>query len=122
MERNGVEVDQINHLQSIGVLNKFQVNQITKIVDYKDENSTLSERARAYLDLNCSHCHNPNAWEVPTEREFDFRYETPLDQTGISFEEDKIKDALLDREMPLIGTTVLDKEGIGLVIEYIESI
>lgn len=122
VERNGVEVDQINHLQSIGVLNKFQVNQITKIVDYKDENSTLSERARAYLDLNCSHCHNPNAWEVPTEREFDFRYETPLDQTGISFEEDKIKDALLDREMPLIGTTVLDKEGIGLVIEYIESI
>lgn len=120
--RNGASLNQLNHLQSVGMLNDFQVSQVPKIVDYGDERYTLSERGRAYLDLNCSHCHNPNAWETPSEREFDFRYETPLTQSGILFEEHKIIEALSDREMPFIGTTILDQEGVGLVIEYIESL
>ena len=122
IERNGISLNQINHLQSVGILNDFQVSQVPQIVDYNDDSSSLSERGRAYLDLNCSHCHNPTAWDAPTEREFDFRYETPLNQTGILFEEDKIKEALLDREMPFIGTTILDQEGVDLIIEYIESL
>jgi uncharacterized repeat protein (TIGR03806 family) len=120
--RNGTSLNQLNHLQSVGILNDFQVSQVPKIVDYSDENNDLSERGRAYFDLNCAHCHHPNAWEVPTKREFDFRYETPLNQTGILFEEDKITEALLDMKMPFIGTTILDQEGIDLILEYLESL
>ncbi|MEM1324704.1 MAG: hypothetical protein AAGI23_02060 [Bacteroidota bacterium] len=103
-------------------MSNFSVEQLPQIVDYNNETHSLAERAKAYLDLNCSHCHNPTAWEVPTEREFDFRYETPLHQSGISFEEEKIKQALLDEEMPFIGTTILDKEGVTLVVQYLESL
>ncbi|MEN8732437.1 MAG: hypothetical protein ABF321_07685, partial [Bacteroidia bacterium] len=84
--------------------------------------ASLEERGRAYLAMNCAHCHNPNSWERSAEREFDFRYETPFTEAGILYEEDKIKQALQDREMPLIGTTMLDEEGINLIIEYIESL
>lgn len=122
VERNGTSLNQIHHLQSVGLLSDFQLSQVSEIVNYNDESKTLTERARAYLDLNCAHCHNPNAWEAPTEREFDFRYEMSLDQTAIVFEVDKIKEALQDREMPFIGTTILDQEGIDLVVEYLDSL
>lgn len=122
VERNGVSLNQINHLQSLGVLNDFQVGQIAQMVDYNNRSASLTERGRAYLSMNCSHCHNPGAWDAPAEREFDFRYETPLNQTGILYEEDRIVETVLDRQMPLIGTTILDQEGINLIIEFLESL
>jgi len=120
--RNGAEVNQIAHLQSLGLLNDFSLSLAPQIVDYSDQAIPLAERGRAYLAMNCAHCHNPDAWDTPAERDFDFRYETPLDQTGIPFGEDRIVDALLDQEMPFIGTTLLDQEGVDLVVEFIESL
>ena len=122
VNRDGANINQISYLQSVGVLNDFQLSQVPHIVDYNDLNTSLTERGRAYLAMNCAHCHNPNAWEASTEREFDFRYETPLDQTGIQYEEDKIIDALLDQEMPFIGTTIVDREGVDLIVEFMESL
>jgi len=122
VERNGVTLNQINHLQSVGILNDFQVNQVPSIIDYKGNSNSLSERGRAYLDLNCSHCHNPNAWETPAEQDLDFRYETPLNQTGILDEQNEIIELVSDGKMPFIGTTILDQEGVDVIIEYIESL
>jgi len=122
VERDGNTINQINYLQDKSLLSSFDESIIPTIVAYNDLSNALVDRGRAYLDLNCAHCHNPTAWEVPTEREFDFRYETTFDQTGIPFEVDKIKRALLDEEMPFIGTTVLDQEGIDLVVEYLDSL
>ena len=122
VERDGASINQLSHLQALGVLTDFDVSQVSKIVDYHNTSFSLKERARAYLDMNCSHCHNPSGWEGATERQFDFRYETSLEQTGILFEEEKIANALLDQEMPFIGTTLLDQEGVNLVIEYIEGL
>ena len=122
VERNGARLNQLTHLQAIGALNDFDVNQVPGIVDYQDEGISLAERGRAYLDMNCAHCHNPNGWDKANEREFDFRYETPLTQTNILHEKDKIVNALQDREMPFIGTTILDQAGVSLVVEFIETL
>lgn len=122
VERKGVNINQLEHLQSINFLAGFSLNEIPEIVDYKDVSRDLSERARAYLDLNCSHCHQPDGWEESRERDFDFRYETTLSETGITTETELIIDALLEREMPFIGTTVLDKEGVDLIIDFIENL
>ncbi len=110
VERNGNCLNQITHLQNLGLLNQFSVDHIRQMVDYNDLNASLEDRGRAYLAMNCAHCHNPNSWERSAEREFDFRYETPLSEAGIFYEAEKIKRALQDREMPLIGTTMLDEE------------
>ena len=122
VERNGNTINQITHLQNLDLLNNFSVNQIGKMVNYDDLNTSLEERGRAYLAMNCAHCHNPDSWERSADREFDFRYETPLNEAGILYEEDKIKRALQDREMPLIGTTMLDEEGVNLIIEYLDNL
>ena len=44
---------------------------------------TLDERARAYLDANCSHCHRPNGYASSGDHGLDFRYELPLEDTGM---------------------------------------
>lgn len=122
VERMGMTTNQISHMQNVGILDDFQVSQVSNIVDYKDRDYTIKERGRAYLELNCAHCHNPNAWEAPAELDFDFRYSTSLSQTGILFEKDEIKEVLLDGEMPFIGTTIPHDEGVNLLIEYIDSL
>jgi mono/diheme cytochrome c family protein len=92
------------------------------MVDYQDTNLSIEERARAYLAMNCAHCHNPDGWEEPAKRDFDFRYELPLDQTGILYEKDKIVESLMEGEMPFIGTTLLDQEGLSLIIDFIDNL
>ena len=122
VERNGTTLNQINHLQLVGVLNDFETSQIPKIVDYNDLNASLAERGRAYLDMNCAHCHNPDAWDESADEDYDFGYETQLDETNISDNKREIINNLLDEEMPFIGTTIFDQEGVSLVVEFIESL
>ncbi|MBR9923151.1 MAG: hypothetical protein GYB31_20165 [Bacteroidetes bacterium] len=122
VHRNGSTLNQLTHLQNVGVLNNFSANQIGQMVNYDDPNTSLEERGRAYLAMNCAHCHNPGSWERSADREFDFRYDTPFNEAGILFEEEKIKRVLQDGEMPLIGTTMLDDEGVDLIIQYLNSL
>lgn len=122
VDRNGTSLNQIEHLQVVGVFNNFNVNDLPQIVDYKDINASLNDRARAYLDMNCAHCHNPNAWEIPARQDLDLRYETSLNQQGILGEQADILDFVAQGEMPFIGTTILDDEGVNLIFEFIESL
>ena len=122
VNRNGTELNQLTHLQSLGLLEQFSVTDIPQMVDYKDLNASLSARGRAYLAINCAHCHNPSAWNIPAEKNFDFRFETSIQRSGIQSGKDRIKRNMVNGEMPLIGTTVLDEEGLALILEYIQNL
>lgn len=122
VSRDGDTVNQLAHLQAVSVLSEIDPASIASIVDYADTSNTLATRARAYLDVNCSHCHNPDAWEEPAEEDLDLRFETPLGQTGIQGEADEIEELLTEGNMPYIGTTVLHDEGIQLVLDYLDTL
>lgn len=122
VDRNGNQLNLLDHLQVIGVLNEFNITEVPLIPDYNNTSNSIDVRARAYLHMNCSHCHNPNGWEEPAEQELDFRYTTPFNQTGIVQESDEIEELVQDGEMPFIGTTVLDTEGVQLIIDYLDSL
>lgn len=120
--RNGTSVNQLTYLQNVAILNQFDVNQVSAMVNYKDSSLPLEDRARAYLDINCSHCHNPSGWEAPAEQGFDFRYEIALNQTGILDEPFDLNEMITSGEMPFIGTTMLDDEGVALLVDFINSL
>ena len=122
VNRNNSNLNQIDYLQSVGILNEFDVSQIDEIVDYKNTEASLTERSRAYLDMNCAHCHNPKGWDESTQRRFDFRYETPLEQTGFLRKKEKVVNTMMRGKMPFIGTTMLDEEGIELINEFTGSL
>ncbi|SHF61000.1 conserved hypothetical protein, HNE_0200 family [Microbulbifer donghaiensis] len=52
--------NQLLHWQQIGYLSELpEFDGIPHNADYSDTSLSLEERARAYLDINCGHCHNP---------------------------------------------------------------
>lgn len=120
--RNNIEVNQLSHFQSLDIMNDFPIDHVAKIVDYTDVNIPLEQRGRAYLAMNCAHCHNPSGWGEAAGENFDFRYETPLSQTGILAEKNEIKRMVETQEMPFVGTTILDEEGIGLVLQFLNNL
>ena len=53
-------VNQLRTLQNEGILNEFDPHQVASTAQAFNPNSPLDARARAYLDINCAHCHNPD--------------------------------------------------------------
>ncbi|MBS0203294.1 MAG: right-handed parallel beta-helix repeat-containing protein [Planctomycetes bacterium] len=55
-------VNQLAHWQALGVLDGLPVAaEIPKLPQFDDPASgTVAERARAWLDVNCAHCHQPD--------------------------------------------------------------
>ncbi|MEM6927495.1 MAG: hypothetical protein AAF602_11230, partial [Myxococcota bacterium] len=88
--RDGIEQNQLDYLASEGVLEVGAGAAMPSVPDYRDATVPLDERVRAYLDINCAHCHNPGGWEEATERELDVRFTTPLIRTGIERKADEL--------------------------------
>ena len=101
----------------------------------------LTDRARSYLDANCSHCHRPGG----TVGNFDARYETPLarqnlidgpvlidqgvDRARVVVPRDIWRSILYVRastlegmKMPPIAHERLDGAGLGLLRDWINSL
>lgn len=59
---NAPAIDQIDALRLAGVLtiDDGTIASFIRNADWTDEKRSVDERARAYLDINCSHCHSDN--------------------------------------------------------------
>ncbi|HTE29957.1 MAG TPA: hypothetical protein VK666_06260 [Chryseolinea sp.] len=118
--RNDQIVNQLNHLQNIDVLAPCDPASFTTVTKWTDVTVPLSDRARAYLDINCSHCHKHGGKAESTDLLLGF---TELFQnTGIAEKKDDIKGSMEKGEMPLLGTTIIDEEGLALIKTYVENL
>ncbi len=79
---NGGNINQLTYLQSKNVFLTTLPNVTTlpKLVDYQNTALDITDRARAYLHANCSHCHQPNA---PGRGPMDVRYSRSFAQTNL---------------------------------------
>lgn len=120
--RDGVVVNQLDHLVEVGVLEAGTWGSTPSIPNYKDAELDLETRARAYLDANCAHCHRPSGWDGAGQPELDLRYETALEATGLQRKADDLVRQLEEGEMPYLGVTLPHDDGIDLVIRYVEGL
>ncbi len=104
-----------------------EVSSIPALPDWSDETLSLEERARAYLDVNCAHCHQTGgSYNESFGDNFQFTYETPFEDSNIYAERTQIRDRMNTRIsgyfMPLIGTSLKHDEGIALINAYMDSL
>lgn len=122
VERDGEVVNQIAHWQGLGLIEAIDPADIATIVDYADPAVPLDERARAYLAMNCAHCHNPDGWDRAARRDLSLDYQTPLPDTGLGDNVADIDARITSGQMPRVGTTLIDADGVDLVLAYLDTL
>jgi len=71
--------NQLSYLQKAGYLIGLpQLSDVPRTPNWLDDSQPLEARARAYLEVNCSHCHNPKGAADTTALNFDVA--TPMDR------------------------------------------
>lgn len=121
VERSGQSVNQLAYLTEAGALMDLDPSTVAAGVDYLDASLPISDRGRAYLDMNCSHCHNPLGWDRPANQGLDLRIEVPLESTGISQEARAIQRQFRNGSMPFFGTVTIDQAGLDILSDYLSG-
>lgn len=139
-------MNQLVKLEQEGYLDATPSNIVT-IADWSDNTAPLEERARAYLDINCAHCHNEFGSATNTSLFYNIEIEdvdllgfckTPIsaggDATGgnkydiVPGDADasilvyRLSSTVDEVAMPELGRSMNHIEGIELIREWIDSL
>ncbi|WP_179349643.1 fibronectin type III domain-containing protein [Winogradskyella pacifica] len=123
-EINGVnQLEQfISNSQLTGVANSAS---ITSLPNWEDGDFRLEARARAYIDINCAHCHIPGG-SCADETTLNLAFETPLNESQIVEQSHlvsyRISFYLDGLSMPFIGTSMMHTEGVELIQSYLDTL
>jgi len=123
--KNEKSINQLEYFKNIGWLDDVNHSELTTLPNWEDTSQPLETRARAYLDMNCAHCHNPEG--TASNKRLDFNYETDFAATGLQSKKDKIMMRILsddddDLRMPSLGISINDVEGNKMMKEYLNSL
>ncbi len=141
---NGTK-NQLSKWVEMGYLENNYPSNILTVVNWKDESKPLELRARAYLDINCAHCHNDSGHCNYRSMRFDYERTSDPNNLGICIEPDEIIDGSLAYiatpgnaqksviyyrlnstdetiRMPLLGRNLIHQEAVQLIDEWIQTI
>jgi uncharacterized repeat protein (TIGR03806 family) len=80
---SGASRNELREWNSLGLfapaITERELSALPALARADDASRSLEDRARSYLDANCSHCHRPGG----TVANFDARYDTPLADQGL---------------------------------------
>lgn len=137
--------NQLQKWTEMGYLDANYPDNITSLVSWDDESQPLGLRARAYLDINCAHCHADQAHCAYRPVRFNFDSTSDSSNLGVCIEPDteigsgqayivtpsnhlssvmyyRISSVEESERMPLLGRTIVHEEGIELIQEWIVSL
>lgn len=131
-----------NHLGLFSAkLNEADLPNLPSLALLDDTTRSIEDRARSYLDANCSQCHRPGV----TAANFDARYDTPLGRQGL-VDGPVLIDERIDRSrviapndiwrsiafrrvntngdirMPPVARETIDPQGVQLLRQWIGSL
>jgi uncharacterized repeat protein (TIGR03806 family) len=142
---SGVKDNELRSWNYIGLFDRAirsnELDGLPALAALGDTSRSLEDRARSYLDANCSHCHHPGG----TVAYFDARYTTPLAQQGL-IDGPVLIDQGIDRpriisphdiwrsiafmrvntdgeiRMPPLARETIDQQGVSLLSQWIQSL
>jgi len=120
VENNGKTTNQLTYFQSIGLLSSFDPHSVDSLPQAFSLRFTIAEQARAYMEMNCAHCHSPEGYCKGTG--LYLQYSLPIEQTNILRNRNRIVSKTESGRMPLLGKTIVHKEGVALVKAYVASL
>ncbi len=144
---DGKVVNQLTQMKKAGILIGVPTDlaSISTVADWEDTAAPLESRAKAYLDANCAHCHNPGGFASNSGlfleywRELGTAYGTckppvaagsgtggfkydivpgDADQSILAYRMNSNKP---DVRMPEIGRSIIHTEGVALIRDWINS-
>lgn len=98
---------------------------VSVLPNWEDTSYSLEERARAYFDVNCAHCHIEGGF-CEVQSTLRLAFETDMASSNIA----ERRNSIINRmsfynqgfSMPWIGTTIIHDEGLELVLDYLDTI
>ena len=144
----GEKANQLVHYASLGKLEGLpeDFSQIDKLPVWDDDSYSLEERARAYLDINCGHCHSANGPANNTALNLNLeendphklgfckgpvsaaqgsgslRFDIVPGNARTSILHYRMNSIETGVAMPEIGKTLIHKEGVALIEAWINSL
>lgn len=112
-------INQLQYLQEAGIMAPVNPSHFSTLPAWQNDHYSLEERVRAYLDVNCAHCHS-DAGSCANSG-VRFAWEMPLADTRIADKRNRIVTLLTKGRMPRIGTTVVDTAALSLIKQYLQS-
>lgn len=138
-----------NQLSKLAKLNKLinlpELDKVPRLANWQDASASLNDRARAWLDINCGHCHNPKGPASTSGLLLDIHTNDPQSlgimktpvaagkgSGGLLYDivpRQPEKSILVYRlqstdpgeMMPELGRTVVHREGLELIREWIRQ-
>ncbi len=143
--KSGTE-NQLAHWTKLGKLEGFTGKENhPSVINYEDQSQALDDRAMAYLDINCSHCHRAEGPASTSGLFLTFDQKDPMklginkapvaagkgsgkfkfdivpghgDQSILTY---RMNSTEVGIAMPEIGRTTVHKEGVELIKEWIDN-
>lgn len=145
--KSGEKINQLEHWRQTGIVVDLPpIETIDQFPDWKDKDRfTLDQRARAYLDVNCAHCHSPggDASNTGLFLEYDQKdvnhlgiMKEPVSAGGgagglnyniipgdakHSILAYRMNSTVPGTAMPELARTITHKEGVALIVEWINK-
>ncbi|MCD8522816.1 MAG: hypothetical protein LRY66_02800 [Saccharospirillaceae bacterium] len=139
---NGQPLNQLEYWQSLGLIS-LPDGEHPYAPDWRDTSAPLQQRAKAYLDINCAHCHNDNGAAALSGLRLEY-WRTAIDYShgvcnsahgwrggGYDIWPGRGHDSSLplrmelnaaaDR-MPPIGRSVADEDAVALIRAWIDTL
>jgi len=113
-------INQLRFFQQTGIMKTTGPAHFAQLPAWQNNTLSLEERVRAYLDVNCAHCHSDKG-SCPQSR-VRFGWDLSFEDTRITGNTNRIIKMLSKGRMPRIGTTIIDEEAVALITTYLKTL
>jgi uncharacterized repeat protein (TIGR03806 family) len=118
--RNNNNINQLQYFFNTGILDSLNPGSYAALPDWQNPIYNLEQRARAYLDVNCAHCHNEKGFA--SEVDLHLAFEKSLGASNIRDKKSAILQRFEEGTMPKLGTSTVHSEGLDLLKAYLRSL